>query len=125
MNSISFPKMFKNSSTTDVVYDKKASDQDVKLLIMSECGEFTGDPGFGANVRKYFFEQNGFILSDIISDDIYSKIKIFCPQLTVNMKDIEITKEKETFYATIKGINNLDFTPNLLKLAIFTEDERY
>ncbi len=115
--------MFTSSSTL-VIKDKKASLQNLKLLICSEKGEMLDDPSFGVSIRKYIFDQNGYILYDILVDEIYSQIKIFAPQLTVNRKDIELIQRKETIYAKIKGINKLDFTTDMLELAIFTDDER-
>lgn len=123
MNSISFPKLFTNSSTI-VVKDKVATSQDLKLLLMTECGEFYDDPNFGVNIRKYMYNQNNTILAGIIEDEIYSKIKIFSPQLAVTRDDITIKQVNHTLYAQIKGVNRKDFTPNMLEIAIFQDDER-
>ena len=75
MNSISFPKMFKPSATV-VVKDRDASAQDLMLLIASEPGELFGDPYFGVLTEKFMFDQNNYVLRDLLIDELYSKIKI-------------------------------------------------
>lgn len=122
MNSISFPNMFTTSSTL-VVKDKDASMQDLKLLLASEKGELFGDPFFGVRIKKYTFNQNNYVLRDILVDELFSQIKVFAPQLTVNRDDIKITQKGNKLYATIKGINKLDFTTDMYQLELFQGDE--
>lgn len=122
MNSISFPNMFTTSSTL-VVKDKDASMQDLKLLLASEKGELFGDPFFGVRIKKYTFNQNNYVLRDILVDELFSQIKVFAPQLTVNRDDIKITQKGNRLYATIKGINKLDFTTDMYQLELFQGDE--
>ena len=122
MNSISFPNMFTTSSTL-VVKDKDASMQDLKLLLASEKGELFGDPFFGVRIKKYTFNQNNYVLRDILVDELFSQIKVFAPQLTVNRDDIKIMQKGNKLYATIKGINKLDFTTDMYQLELFQGDE--
>lgn len=122
MNSISFPNMFTTTSTL-VVKDKDASMQDLKLLLASEKGELFGDPFFGVRIKKYTFNQNNYVLRDILVDEIFSQVKIFAPQITVNRNDIKIIQKDNKLYATIKGINKLDFTTDMYQLELFQEDE--
>lgn len=123
MNSISFPEMFKSSSTL-VVKDKDASLQDMELLLASEKGELFGDPFFGIRIKKYTFNQNNYILRDILVDEIYTQLMVFCPQLTINRNDIAITQKGNKLIATIKGINKLDFTPDMYQLELFQGEEQ-
>lgn len=122
MNSIAFPNMFTTTSTL-VVKDKDASMQDLKLLLASEKGELFGDPFFGIRIKKYTFNQNNYILRDILVDEIFTQVKIFAPQLTINRNDIKITQKGNKLYATIKGINKLDFTTDMYQLELFQQDE--
>ena len=122
MNSISFPNMFTTTSTL-VVKDKDASMQDLKLLLASEKGELFGDPFFGVRIKKYTFNQNNYVLRDILVDEIFTQVKIFAPQLTVNRNDIKVIQKGNKLYATIKGINKLDFTTDMYQLELFQEDE--
>ncbi len=123
MNSIAFPNMFKSCSTT-VVRDKDASTQDMKLLLASEKGELFGDPFFGIRIKKYTFNQNNYILRDILVDEIYTQLQVFCPQLTINRNDITITQKGARLVATIKGINKVDFTPDMYQLELFQDEEQ-
>lgn len=126
MKSIKFPKMFTGNSIR-VVEDKKATTQNLITLLGSEKGELFGDPEFGLKLKRYTYEQNNFVLRDILIDEIYDQIKLFIPQLTVSRKDISITSNKEgkrgKLYVHIKGINNKDFTPNTFDLVLLNEDK--
>ena len=123
MNSIAFPKMFKSSATL-VKKDDEATMQNLKLLCFSESGEMEGDPGYGVSVRKYTYDQNASPLRVLLTDELFSKIKVFMPQLTVNMKDIKIIQKGKRTYITLQSINKNDFTTNMYELVLFQEDER-
>lgn len=127
MRSLEFPQMF-NSNSSRV---RKESDylqstyQNLKLLLMTECGEMAGDPYFGTMLKHYLFDQNSYILRDILIDMLYTKIAIFIPQLHVERSDITITqnkKEKGKVYITIHGINQIDFKPNTYNLTLYTNE---
>ena len=123
MNSISFPHMFV-ANATKTVKDLDASKQNLKLVLSSEKGEMLGDPSFGVNLRKYFYEQNSFILEDLVVDEIYTAIKFFAPQIVVTRNDIKIKRVKNKLVAKIVGINQRDFTTNMYELVLFQEEER-
>lgn len=122
MNSLSFPDMFTTTSTL-VVRDRDASAQDLKLLLASEKGELFGDPFFGVRIKKYTFNQNNYVLRDILVDEIFTQLRVFAPQVTVNRDDIVITQEGNRLYATIRGINKLDFTTDMYQLELFQGSE--
>lgn len=123
MNSIGFPEMFKSSATL-VVKDRDASLQDLQLLLASEKGELFGDPFFGIRIKKYTFNQNNYVLRDILVDEIFTQVKVFAPQITVNRNDIKIIQKGNTLVTTIKGINKLDFTTDMYQLELFNDEER-
>ena len=89
MKSIAFPKMF-NSNSTNTVKDMEATRQNTLLLLRSEKGELFGDPYFGLRLKRYIFEQNNYILRDVIIDEIYTQLALFMPQLIVERKDIKM-----------------------------------
>lgn len=122
MNSISFPNMFTTTSTL-VVKDKDASLQDLELLLASEKGELLGDPYFGVRIKRYTFNQNNYLLRDVLVDEIFSQIRVFAPQITVNRNDIKIIQKGNKLIATIKGINKLDFTTDMYQLELLSSDE--
>ena len=123
MNSISFPKMFSNSST-NVVKDYDATLQDVKLLLCSDKGELKGDPFFGVRVKRYMFDQNSDVLKEILVDEIFTQLITFAPQLTVQRKDISIIQKGARVYVKIKAINKIDYTTNMYELVLMRDAER-
>jgi len=122
MNSIGFPKMF-NANSTIVKTGIEATKTCLHLLLSSEQGLF-GDPEFGVKLKRYTFDQNNYILRDIIIDELYSKITIFCPQLFLERKDIKITQDGSRLYVNIKAINREDFTTNTYDLELLNYEER-
>ena len=118
MNCIAFPDMF-TANTTNKYYEGDATKICLYLLLNSESGEMFGDPDFGVKLRKYFFNQNNYILKDVIIDEIYSKISIFCPQITLNRKNITLVRIKEKLIVNITYQNNKDFTPDSYNIVLF------
>lgn len=127
MKSIKFPNMFSTNSTR--VWQESeyldATSQNLKLLVQSMHGELLGDPYFGVLLREYMFDQNSYILRDIIADMIYTQVAIFIPQLYVTRRGIEIfqDKRKGQLICQIHGINQLDFQPNTFELLLFTNEQ--
>ena len=127
MKSIKFPNMFSTNSTK--VWEEseylKATDQNLKLVIQSMHGELLGDPYFGTLLREYMFDQNSYILRDIIADMIYTQVAIFIPQLYVTRRDIQIfqDKRKGQLICQVHGVNQLDYRPNTFELLLFKESQ--
>lgn len=123
MNSIKYPDMF-NSSSTNVAQGLEASKQDLVLLLSSEKGELLGDPYFGVKVKRYYYDQNDIITRDLIADEIWSQLRVFAPQLTVLRGDVKVWGEGKTLYASVKAINNVDYTTNMYQVKLLEGDER-
>jgi phage baseplate assembly protein W len=127
MVSISFPKMFNSSSTNVTKTNLQATMQNILALLGSEKREFISDPDYGVAIKRYMFEQNNYILKDIIIDEIYTQLSIFIPQIIVNRKDITIKQngngKRARLEATIKVTNRLDFTTNTFDLVLFNNEE--
>lgn len=127
MKSIKFPNMFSTNSTK--VWEEseylKATDQNLKLVIQSMHGELLGDPYFGTLLEEYMFDQNSYILRDIIADMIYTQVAIFIPQLYVTRRDIQIfqDKRKGQLICQVHGVNQLDYQPNTFELLLFKESQ--
>lgn len=83
-----------------------------------------GDPDFGIRLKRYTFNQNNYILQDVLIDEIYEQICIFCPQIRVNRSDIRIEQDGAYLCAHIKGINNVDFTTSTFDLRLLEGEER-
>lgn len=124
MKSFEFPKMF-NSNSSKMISDIEATKQNTLLLLRTEKGELTYDPFFGIKLKRYLFDQNNYILRDIIIDEIYTQLAIFLPQLKVNRKDIKITedKEKAKLYCSFKAINKANYELDTYNLVLFEDEE--
>lgn len=109
MQSLAFPNMFGNT-TTKVFTDHQATASNLKLTLMSEKTSLFGDPYFGTNIKKMLYEQNNYVLQDLVIDDIYTAILQFMPQLVVQRKDIQLVSQGEDVYITIKALNLIDYT---------------
>ena len=85
MRSYKFPKMFNSNSSQIWREDEygKATKQNVLLLLQSERGELQCDPYFGVLLKHYMFNQNSYILKDMLIDTLYTQIAIFLPQVKV------------------------------------------
>ena len=123
MKAIGFPKMFNTTSATNIILDKQATLNNLKLLLGSEKTTLFGDPYYGVKVKYYMFEQYGRLIKDIIIDEIYSQIKTFMPQILVNRKDINIVQdERGTLTANIRVTYLTDYTQENYSLVLFKED---
>lgn len=122
MKSIQFPRIF-DHHTIQTISDRDATLQNIKLTLSSEKGEFKFDPFFGIRLKRYLFEQNNYILKDILIDEIYEQLVLFVPQIEVNRKDIKLEAERAKIYLTIKCRNVLDFTLNTYNLVLFENQE--
>lgn len=123
MKSLGFPKMFNLSSTVVITDSHKATQRNLKSLLLSEKGELFGDPFFGLRLKKYLFNQNDSVLKDIIIDEIYTQIALFMPQLTCNRNDITIIQKDARLIASIKVTNKIDFKTDMFNIVLFQENE--
>lgn len=122
MNSISFPKIFKGNST-DIKTGLDATRECLLLLLSTEVGEMFGDPEFGIRLKKYTFNQNNYVLRDIIIDELFEQINTFCPQIKISRNDINIEQEGNKLYAHIKALNKVDFTTSTYDLVLLNNEE--
>lgn len=125
MRSFKFPKMFKSNTSQIWREDEygKATKQNALLLLQSERGEFECDPYFGLLLKHYMFNQNSYILKDMLIDTIYTQIAIFLPQIRVTRNSIDIVSDelKGRLYCRFSGINQIDYTHNTFNLLLFDE----
>ena len=125
MRSYKFPKMFNpNSSRIWQPHEYgKATRQNAILLLHSERGEMECDPYFGILLKHYLFNQNSYILKDMLIDTIYTQIAIFLPQIRINRNSIDIVSDplKGRLYCNFHGVNQIDYTHNTFNLLLFDE----
>lgn len=122
IKSISFPKML-NHNRVQLVEDYDATLQNIKTVLGSEKGEFKFDPYFGIRLKRYMFEQNNFVLQDLLLDEIYEQLVTFIPQIIVRRNDITFEKERAKLYLNIKCTNRVDFTLNTYNLVLYDNQE--
>ena len=123
MESINFPKMFYTTSTR-IVNGIEATQLNLQSLLLSEKGELLGDPYFGTRLKQYIFDQNNYVLRDILIDELYTAIATFMPQLIINRSDIKITQDRTALYAIVKVTNRLDYSTDMFNLVLFQEAEQ-
>jgi hypothetical protein len=125
MRSYKFPKMFNSNSSQIWREDEygKATRQNALLLIQSERGEMQCDPYFGILLKHYMFNQNSYVLKDMLIDTIYTQIAIFLPQIKISRNDIDIIsdQQKGKLYCRFSGTNQIDYTHNTFNLLLFDE----
>jgi hypothetical protein len=122
MRSLQFPKMF-NTNTSNVCesadYDA-ATRQNILLLLESGRGRLLGDPYFGNALEQYLFEQNNYVLKDIVIDLLYNQIVNFIPQLKVERRDIDIIQDaaRGKLIARITGLSMIDYKVHTYSLNL-------
>lgn len=124
MNCISFPKIFKTNVVTDVKKGYDATLECLKLLLSTERGSLFGDPEYGIRLRRYWYNQNNYVLRDILIDEIFDQIQIFIPQITVQRRDIKTEQEHNKCTVHIRAIDKADFQPSTYDVQLIREEER-
>ena len=128
MRSIKFPQMFNTNSSRiwqDTEYNQ-ATKQNALILLHSERGELECDPYFGVLLKHYMFNQNSYVLKDILIDTLYTQLAVFLPQIRLKRSDIELISDdlKGRLYCKFSGINQIDFTNNTFNLLLFDENRQ-
>jgi phage baseplate assembly protein W len=124
VKSISFPDMFGNAST-NIVSGHAATEQNLRMLLLSERGSFLGDPYFGVRLRYYLFEQNSSVALDMLGDEIYTQIATFMPQLKVSRSDITVTPDtlRGRASVSIRATNMLNYETDMYNIVLLSGNE--
>lgn len=122
MNAVGFPDML-SSNKTVIIKDIDATRQNLDLLLTSYKKTMLGDPYFGTNLRKLFFESNNAVLRDLVIDDIYTTINTFMPQIRVIRKNIEVISDRNSVYVRLKAQNLLDFSFDEYNIKLLEVEE--
>ena len=122
MNAVGFPDMIRLNKTV-IVKDREATLQNLTYLLQSYKKTMLGDPYFGTNLRKLFFESNNAVLRDLVIDDIYSAINTFMPQIRVLRKNITVTSDRNEVRVDIKAQNMLDFSFDEYSIKLLEVEE--
>lgn len=122
MYSLAFPKIF-SSARTLLFKDHEATLSNLKLLLASERTSLLGDPYFGTILKRVIFEQNNRVLQDLIIDEIYTSILTFMPQIKLARNNVAITSNGVDVYATVTGLNLIDYKPDMYTINLTNTDE--
>jgi phage baseplate assembly protein W len=118
IKSINLKNMFRNASMTNVLEDKAATAQNLRLLLGSDRYSLFGDPYYGTNLKRFLFEQSNRLIKDAIIDEILVSINTFMPQIFVERKFIDVSTDGIDVFAKIKAINKLDNTTDLYEICL-------
>lgn len=120
MYSISFPNMF-SGGKTNLVADKQATQDNLRLVLMSTKTELFGDPDFGTNLKRFLYNQNSRALRDLIIDEIYTAIITYVPQIVTKRENIEVVSDKEKVYVNVKYIYYKDKITDMFTIQLTEE----
>jgi hypothetical protein len=69
------------------------------------------------------FNQNSYILKDMLIDTIYTQIAIFLPQIKITRNSIDLVTDRINgrIYCRFSGTNQIDYTHNTFNLLLFDE----
>lgn len=122
MYSFKFPNML-SSVSSNTIEGIEAVRSNIKLLLASEKMSHFGDPYFGAQLKRAFFEQSSSIIVDLMIDEIYSTLITFIPQIYLTRKDITITCKKTELFAEIRYIYLPDNVSDLYIISLTKSDD--
>lgn len=117
MKSLNYPDIL-NISRANVASGRRATLNNLELMLLSRKGDLLGDPGFGTNLQDIFFKQNNDALSDLLIDEIYTSILKFMPQLSLSRNDISIKYDNFKVTVSINAINKLDGQADLYTIDL-------
>lgn len=108
----------KNEPLKDVsaIFDLEAVKNSIKTAFLTSPGEKILNPTYGIDLRRHLFEPIDDFTSDIIRDDIESKLPRMEPRVTLEQVEV-IPNEDENLYNITLQINvpSLDVTGLSLK----------
>lgn len=120
MYSIAFPNIFA-ASKTNLVKDKEAAKNNLKLVLLSTKTELFGDPDFGSDLKRFLYEQNSIVIHDLVREEIYDAILQYVPQVRTTRDNIVIESEGTILYANIKYMYVSDRTPDMFSIQLTEE----
>lgn len=109
VNAIKFPEMISSTGQANLIFNREATYQNLKYLLLSTKKTLLGDPYYGTRLRDMIFEKNNPILRDLVVDDIYTNIRTYMPQIRIDRKNIEVTSNGKIVQVTIVAQNVIDF----------------
>jgi len=120
MTSIQFPRMISRGRTQIVTDPKAATSQNTIALLNSSKTSLFGDPEFGSNLERFRFMQNNQILQDVVTNDLFTSLQIYIPQLRLTRDNIKIIRNNVTLFAKVDALNMVDFKVNGFEIPLMS-----
>lgn len=117
MYSLAWPDIF-DSVNTKLLQDKDAIKSNLILLLNSDKLSLFGDPYYGTMLKPVIFQPNNNIIADLLIDELYTTIRTYIPQITVDRNSIRVMSDKIDLYVTINVIYNIDNTSDLYMINL-------
>ena len=118
MYSIAFPNMLA-SNRTNLVKDHEATYSNLYLILKTVTREcLFGDPYYGTNLLRAIYQPNNVILHDIITDEIYTAIVTYIPQLMLTRNNIKVYGRDTKLFAKIDAMNVIDYQTDLYEIEL-------
>jgi phage baseplate assembly protein W len=94
----------KNEYLKDVMalYDIEAVKNSVATAFLTSPGDKILNPTYGVDLRRYLFESIDDFTSDIIQDDIETKLPIMEPRITVRNVRVEPDEDNNQYNITLQ-----------------------
>lgn len=123
VNAIKFPDMLNSIGQTNVIKEKQATSQNLKLLLLSTKQTLIGDPYYGTNLRNMIYEKNNIILRDLVIDDILTNVNLYMPQIRLNRENIEVNSDGQTVHVIITAQNIIDYSFETYSIKLLSVEE--
>lgn len=121
MYSLSFPSMF-TSTTTKLITDNEATKSNLSLVLQSNKKAFIFDPDFGCDLGYLFFEQDGSVIPELVTDRIFSAIQLFMPQLIVKREDIKLVQDGDSVKINLTALNLINYEIDNYSIRLLDSD---
>lgn len=115
--------MISSTGQSNIIFEKKATYQNLRLLLLSTKQTLIGDPYFGTNLRNMIYEKNNIVLRDIVVDDILTNIKLYMPQIRINRENVEVNSDGQTVYVTITAQNIINYSFETYQIKLLSVEE--
>lgn len=104
-NSVYFNRQLnKNEILKDIqaIYDVEAVKNSIVTAFLTSPGDKILSPTYGVDLRRYIFEPIDDFTSDIIKDDIETKLPIMEPRITIENVEVIGDEDENTYNITLQ-----------------------
>jgi phage baseplate assembly protein W len=85
-----------------VIYDIEAIKNSIETAFLTAPGDKILNPTYGLDLRQYIFEPIDDFTTDIIKDDIETKLPIMEPRVTVENVEVIGDEDDNTYYINLQ-----------------------